>query len=120
MKVFIFEDMEERMHFFRKRLASHEIQHTDQIEQAKKMLEGHKWDRIFLDHDMVMKFTNSETTKNNGYQLAKWMVKNKIQADEVIVHSMNPEGSRNIMNTLEGHYDAKYVPFTFLTVMLRG
>jgi len=119
--VFIFEDMEDRLKFFKKILVDHDLQHTDQIEKAKKILLNEKWDFVFLDHDMEERFMDSKTTQNNGYQLAKWIVENKIKIEQIIIHSMNSVGAGNIREALRESYPTvNYVPFNVLRQSLRG
>ena len=63
-----------------------------------------RYDRIFIsfDHDLGSGYT--------GYDMAKYIVEYNLQLDGFTVHSMNPVGSKNIIEILNryNYYKMKY------------
>src|SRR6478752_846746 len=71
---------------------------------------------ISFDHDLADEHYNSESWQDStfgiyrektGYDCAKWLVeyceKNSLSLPEILVHSMNPIGSENIKNLINGY-----------------
>src|SRR6478609_2503109 len=103
MKIFIFEDNQDRIETFKKVLPkNYNLVICDNIEIAKAILLDNlaKFDVAFLDHDMDQKSFVPSNDPNTGYQVAKFIVENGIYFKQVFVHSMNPSGAENIMNEL--------------------
>lgn len=96
MNVFVFEDDIQRIDFFTKLVKLFECDEfiiTDNLRLAQEKLKSIKWDIAFLDHDI----NNAEYT---GCDVAKFIVKNKIEIPQIYIHSMNPVGSENIRDIL--------------------
>lgn len=69
---------------------------------------------LFLDHDLDEE--NKLTTKNNGYELVKKIVEEKLQPKSVFyIHSMNPAGANKMVGLLKNNgYYAEWFPFHLL------
>ncbi len=105
MKVFIFEDAVERVRTF------HELLPTSSIEVC---------DNVEVDHDMD--FALNQDEGNNGSELAKFIVENKICFIQVFVHSMNVVCGDKMIEILNNSLEIKQVhrtPFPSLVAMLR-
>ena len=123
-KIFIFEDDLKRIHKFK-----HALRHnsyvviTDEIEEAKNILQKDVFDIAFLDHDMdSVSERNEDSLRNNGFQLASWIVQEQITFDMVIVHSHNPEPAQKMTDLLHKFGDSikniHRVPFQDLIALL--
>jgi CheY-like chemotaxis protein len=121
MNIFVLEDNSERIDVFNKQLT--EIFPTASIffsidaKSAKNVLKRFGgFDIMLLDHDLGSKIFVNSQEENTGYQVAKFIVKEKIDYKVAICHSMNPVGSENISAVLPG---CKKVPFPMLFNYLR-
>lgn len=65
-------------------------------EQCMKLLETCKIEVLSLDHDLGYQ-------KPTGYDVAKFMVRNKLFAPKIIIHSANPIGSIRMFLLLNKH-----------------
>lgn len=101
-KILILDDEEGRHSLFRKKYNIHELTHAYTADEAIDYLSKHKYDIVFLDHDLG--------TRATGIKVAKWMHSNKIDA-QVIIHSLNPVGAENMKHILK---DARILPGAFL------
>jgi hypothetical protein len=115
-KIFILEDSQARINIFKKKLKKDDVYYFDNVIEA---IEGFSllgpFDILFLDHDLDGKiFVNSED-ENTGYQFAKYISKEEELKSQIIIHSMNPAGARNIKNILP---QAEIVPFPRLVKLL--
>jgi len=82
----------------------HEITYSTGTDALERIKEG--WDTIFLDHDLGLDYTD-------GYELAKTISENP--PHQVIVHSMNIVGAKNIVNLLKNYvYDVRHIPYSTL------
>ena len=120
MKVFIFEDAVERVRTFHELLPTSSIEVCDNVEVAKKLLLENTYQIAFLDHDMD--FALNQDEGNNGSELAKFIVENKICFIQVFVHSMNVVCGDKMIEILNNSLEIKQVhrtPFPSLVAMLR-
>jgi len=110
MRILILEDNSERQEQFKKNLVGHNIEITDSSKIAIETLSNKKWDILFIDHDLGGKvFVPSE--ENTGYEVAKFLEEHKqFIPKNIIVHSLNPVGAKNIMNILP---NAIHIPFAW-------
>ena len=67
------------------------------------------FDQIYLDHDLGNRVFIDSNDENSGYQVAKFLSDKEIRG-EIIVHSWNSAGARNMLGLLP---QAKYQPFNF-------
>lgn len=113
MKILILEDSGTRIKLFEKHLGKdHELFFFDRVDEAEAALEliG-DFDILFLDHDLDNRVFVDSKELNTGYQFAKWISKQNMKFEEIIIHSMNPVGAQNIKAILP---EAKIIPFTNL------
>ena len=95
MKIFILEDRNRRIKWFKKVFSSeNSLFFADNVEDAKKiLLENSEFDILFLDHDLDQKIFVNSNEQSTGYQLTKFIVENKISFGFAYIHSMNLYGS---------------------------
>lgn len=131
MKIFILEDDENRIAFFRQKFAAHVLYISKNVEDGKiNAQEYAPFDVMFLDHDLapehykdfdpsIQEGEYPERTPD-GHDFVKWLVNNKQVIHEytqIIIHSLNPTGSQNMERTInESALDCmpKRIPFTTL------
>lgn len=114
MLIFILEDNKYRMIKFRRELIGHQIHHSETVEGATGMLVRHKYDLIFLDHDLGGEEFVDSKDENTGYQLASFIASfTQNKETPCIVHSCNPAGADNIVNVLP---HAVKLPFVSLNI----
>lgn len=104
LKVFVLED--EIGHYPRNQIISalkaHDLTVATSFPDSKKKFEG-PYDLLLLDHDMEGQFEDSNHP-NTGYQFVKWLVdKEPVPKPEVVLHSQNPVGRKNMRLLLEEH-----------------
>ena len=94
-KVLVLEDSPERIDWFKQTFG--DIDHTDDVNKAYAMLQGNKYDLVFLDRDI-------SNPKLTGEDLAWQMLQDKaIPETPVIIHSENSRGQR-VMAKYLGKY----------------
>jgi CheY-like chemotaxis protein len=115
MRIFVLEDSDYRINYF-KSLFNKEgiiLEIANTVEEGKKLLSTQKsWDVIFLDHDLEGEIYVDSNYHNTGYQLAKY-IRQYIEYDRVILHTMNTVGAANMKAVLE---DAEIIPFGMLDI----
>lgn len=118
-KIFILEDDPQRIKMFRIRLAEHELFFTDEVAEAKDTyIAFEPFDYYFLDHDLGGEIYVDSNYHNTGFQFAKFLAEQDLGKCQIVVHSLNPVGARNMLEVLpEG---TQYVPFTQLRESLNG
>lgn len=85
-------------------------------DEAIKILENNKsFDMIFLDHDLGGRVYVDSSEYNTGWWVAKYIADNNIQCPQIILHTLNYAGAKNMLGLLK---DAVYVPFTNLVKIL--
>lgn len=110
MKILILEDDLARQEFFKVNLEKHNLTITDSSKVAIEKLSSEKWDILFLDHDLGGQ-VHVESGENTGYEVAKFLEENeKFMPPNIIVHSLNPVGAKNIINALP---NAFHIPFAW-------
>lgn len=106
MKIFILEDSEQRINFFKEVLDKHDLFITDNITSAINYIDDNYTDidLYFLDHDL------GEHVEENGVVLAKYMKDKEING-RIIIHSMNYFGAQEMMFYLP---QAEYIPMSLI------
>ena len=68
---------------------------------------------IFLDHDLEEEHYEKENSyEGTGQEVCRFLVDNSIPVSKIVIHSLNPIGSHNMMGILaEGDYDYISKPF---------
>ena len=70
------------------------------------------FDIIFFDHDLDNRQMVDSREENTGYQLALWLKEKNFTFDQIIIHSMNPAGAKNIQDTIiDLAPEVKWIPF---------
>lgn len=110
-RIFILEDNKWRIQAFKNKFPDSELIIKQTASEAIELLSKDlNFDILFLDHDLGNQiFMNSEE-ENTGYQVAKFLQDKEIKG-EIIIHSMNYVGAKNIMSLLP---KATYKPFIVL------
>lgn len=103
MKVFILEDMESRIIWFKENLKDCELIFSDNYSDAIKILETEKdIDKLFLDNDInFMIHKDAPDIEWNGYQVAKWIKDHDLTYNEIVIHSCNGPAADNIYHELK-------------------
>lgn len=112
MRVLILEDSPKRVKKFRQKLIGHEIVHTASAKEAIEYLKDSEiFDHCFLDHDLGDKVFVA-SGPGTGWEVAKWIGEHpEKRPSKIIVHSLNSNGARNMMNELGS--PAEYIPFAW-------
>ncbi|MFL6227213.1 MAG: cyclic-phosphate processing receiver domain-containing protein [Pyrinomonadaceae bacterium] len=123
-RVLIVEDDPARCAWFRSRLADCELDVTCSVEEAISWLGERVYDLILLDHDLREEhyFSDERDDERTGYAVAAWLAENAQTQPgaSVIVHSLNYEGARRMLEKLLGAgFDAEHIPFPYLQSELR-
>lgn len=107
MRILILDDNDERIIWFK--------QYFPEADIAKDAKEGitkvttREYDLIFLDHDLWRTDELGEEDNNNGYEVAKALVRSpRNRKAEIVIHSMNFAGAQRMKNLLP---QARYIPF---------
>jgi CheY-like chemotaxis protein len=109
-KILILEDNSKRIEQFKLALKDHDVIYTDDALVAIKMLKKHKFDYIFLDHDLGG-LENEWDEENCGMVVAKYISKHSISKESnVIVHSLNVSRAQEMVYLME---NSRYVPFAW-------
>ena len=115
MKVFVLDDMEVRLEWFRTRLCHKYkaiVVTAKTVSEAITCFEMHNdFDAIFLDHDLGERAFVDSSDPETGFQVAKYIRDNNINAKLIVVHSLNYGGAMNILSVLPS---AKYIPYSLL------
>lgn len=117
LKIMVLEDMPSRIQFFKNKLHKHDVYFFDNADDAMNGLLylNDKWDIVFLDHDLEGRIFVPSSYHNTGYTVAKFIFENDIKINQIITHSMNPQGAQNIKSILPR---AEIIPFNLLKTKL--
>lgn len=114
MRIFILEDNPDRMIKFRRELIGHTIDHAETTEQGTSLVVAHKYDLLFLDHDLGGKEMVDSSNEDTGYQLAKFISSCSPNKDTFcVMHSCNPAGADNMISVIP---HAIKIPFVSLNI----
>jgi CheY-like chemotaxis protein len=109
MKILVLEDDPNRITLFKKWFKDHDMDMTDQADQAKMFLDAKIYDVIFLDHDLDGRVYVDSNEKNTGYQVAEHMPKSLNTTTRTIVHSHNSAGAKKMISVIGSN--ATHGPF---------
>ena len=122
MKILVLDDSEKRLNIFKKNIEEklELLNSTDYVKTAQEAIECLKknldYDYIFLDHDLEGRIFVPSSYHNTGYTVAKFISENDdIKINQIITHSMNPQGAQNIKTILPR---AEIIPFNLLKTKL--
>ena len=118
MKVFILDDVEERIIVLSDllRIMDPIIITASTRDEAIEVLSNDSFDVIFLDHDLGHDVYVDSNDYNTGWWVAKYIADNDIKCDQIIIHTLNYSGAQNMLGVLP---EAVHIPFTFLIDSLR-
>jgi hypothetical protein len=112
-KIFILEDNDERIKWFKKTFYFADLFITKFANVAIAELKTVKYDIIFLDHDLDGQVFVNSNHENTGYQVAK-IIKDTINKDTpVVIHSLNLPAA-SLMKSVLGLNQGSRIPFIFL------
>jgi len=104
-KILILDDDEIRhVQFASKYGTSEVLTHVRTAKEAIDELKTHKFDYVFLDHDLGgEQMVNSGP--GTGYEVAEWIAYNKEShpSNMVILHSLNSPGRKNMCTVLKSN-----------------
>ena len=104
MKIFVLEDNSERIKMFSLILLNQEFVICNNANDAMMVLSNRKFDRIFLDHDLGgMTFVDDSKCNNTGRHVTKLMHTTKNKDTDIVIHSWNDNGVKNMVSDLKHH-----------------
>lgn len=113
MKIYIIEDSEYRINWFKKTFDNAQIKWTNNVSQACKDIMNNEYDIIFL-RDL------GHSTKT-GEDIIKNMVKNKLAQNAIIIiHTINIRGKEMKKKLEEYHKNVHYINFFNLRKMKKN
>lgn len=110
-KVFLLEDSEDRIVWFKKHIPDVVIAET--ALQAIDILKGTEFDFIFLDHDLgLLNYAGyAEHENGSGRDVARYLSGQGYIGKNVVIHSWNPVGAAQMKDLLEGAYAIPFGQF---------
>ncbi len=125
IRVFLLDDDRRRHDWFEERFRGDLLDITDNIDDARKLLEQRQYDALFLDHDLLPEHYHSRTTDDDktGYALATWLAaRPELQrASTILVHTRNADGAMRMVEELRrAGRNAEYVPFPLLAQKIKN
>ena len=123
-RILIVEDNAARCDWFRRRLSRYELDVTCSVEEAIGWLAEREYETILLDHDLLAEhyYASEPDDRRTGYAVAAWLAAHADaqRGASVIVHSLNYEGARRMVEKLlDAGFDAEHIPFPLLQSGLR-
>lgn len=111
MKILILEDDPKRISKFKQNFIGRDVDVTyvEEAIDAINQIKEHKFDILFLDHDLGGKVYEPIDDPNTGSEVARYINKNPIDSI-VIVHSLSLLGKNNMLNLIK---DSIYLPFVW-------
>jgi CheY-like chemotaxis protein len=101
LNILIVEDNKDRIEAFKRRLIGNNIIVVKQSRDGISRLRAKDIDVLFLDHDLAGTGEPEPSGPRTGYEVAKWLEENpKFQPRQIIVHSLNAAGRKNILAAL--------------------
>jgi CheY-like chemotaxis protein len=96
-----------------------EVWHVWNAIQAIRMLEGRKFDCVFLDHDL------EDTGRDTGFVVAEFIALHCLfdsRPTQVVIHSWNCDGAKAMETILRdnGFTNVSRVPFSFNNTPKKG
>lgn len=119
-KILVLEDSAERISWFRQNLGCTLQTLVDTANDAMHMLANHKYNAIFLDHDLgLLQMVGCNGCKagpeGTGLDVANYLARCGYLAELVVIHSWNPSGAKNMKDVLP---NAIVIPFGKFSVRL--
>jgi len=101
MHIFVLEDDPNRVARFKRELIGHAVEFTEHVSKANMLLDGEKFDLLFLDHDLGGEIFVDHTKEETGYHVAQHIPRTQNKNTPAVVHSCNMVGAKNMSNYLE-------------------
>ena len=84
-------------------------------ECINKLKTEEEWDIVFLDHDLGNEIFVDSKRPDTGMEVVRWICENEPFVRQIIVHSLNFPGAKNMVDTLtEMRYNTIHTPFYIL------
>lgn len=104
IRIFVLEDNKDRIYWFKRIFKDFDLTIAMSTKGAKLRYNG-VYDILFLDHDLGGEVYVDSKEENTGAGFARWLMKDEdpygVSFNQVVIHSMNPTGAKNIMGILE-------------------
>ena len=112
MRIVSIEDDENRVRKFKSEFIGHDyVNYYD----AKSGIEGLKGQIsiLLLDHDLGGMIMVDTADKNTGSEVVRYMQKNAVDVDNIIVHSLNEPAAQSMVSNLKnaGYANVYRIPF---------
>ena len=108
-KIFILEDMDMRISFFKKILSDYNLTIVKTAKEAIEILSKNlDFDILFLDHDLGDRIFVNTKDENTGSTVATFLSDKEVKG-RIIIHSYNPVGAKHMLGLLP---KAIYIPFS--------
>ena len=115
MKVFVLEDDPNRIETIKNRFGKKaNFIFTVNIQEAKEKFNpvNENYDLIMLDHDLGGQVYVDSKENNTGAEFCRWILKNKFNLPQVIIHSHNIVGAEIMEEYLiKGGHNVLKIPF---------
>jgi CheY-like chemotaxis protein len=112
-RVFVLDDTEDRLTWFRKRLPGMRFATT--AAAAVEILAAEQFDLVFLDHDLSFLDAADATRQHgNGKEVARYLARTHF-AGRVVIHSKNEDGVAAMARILPAATIARYESFEITT-----
>jgi hypothetical protein len=113
-RVFVLDDTEDRLSWFRQRL--HKMRYAKTAEAALQILSVETFDLIFLDHDLSwMDAGYPKRQHGNGKEIARYLARTKFSG-RVVIHSKNEDGVKAMAKLLPAAAVERFGDFEIVTV----
>ena len=116
MNIFILEDNEQRIGWFKEQLAEEDITIVKTASLAKETLKENTFDRLYLDHDLGNNIGVNPDDAETGTAIVRYIIKNNLQRNAIVyVHSLNPISFDTMVFPLnKAGYRTVYKPFSIM------
>lgn len=112
-RVFVLDDTEDRLCWFRKRMP--QMRSAKTAKAAIEILASEEFDMVFLDHDLSFLDAGfPERMHDNGKEVARFLAIRKF-AGKIVIHSKNEDGVRVMAKTLPQATIARFDSFDIAT-----
>lgn len=105
-RILVLDDDHTRLKAFNQRLIGSVVDCVTTSKDAISKLNEHQYDVVYLDHDLGGN-THVPSGENTGYEVAQHIASMENKPRNIIIHSFNMAGAKNMMSLL---HDAVYSP----------
>jgi hypothetical protein len=112
-RVFVLDDTEDRLKWFRARLP--QMREAKTAKAALEILSAEKFDLVFLDHDLSFMDAGSPDRQfYNGKEVARYLARTQFSG-RVVIHSKNEDGVKAMAKLLPAATIARFDEFDIIT-----